>query len=262
MQQRNRLRDRIEADDAVIGAQVTSLSPALIEVYGAIGLDFAWLDLEHSGPSALDSPALERYAMAADASDIELLVRIPNAEPDIVRKALDTGVRTLLLPRIRSAETVREAVKASRFVYDGAPGERGNAGARAAAWGGAGPDYVDREDETVCIGAMIEHRNAVADLESILDVPELGFVFLGPGDLSISLGHPMEMDHPEVTETLESVREAAVAADVPIGRVANDPEVARESIEAGYQLLRIGDEASAARSVLGDRLSTIREESG
>lgn len=262
MDRRNRILERFERGGVALGARATDPAPTLVEVYGSIGLDFAWLDFEHSGPSAVDGPVFEDLTRAAEVGDVDLLVRLPSGDPELVRKALDAGVRNVLVPRIETAAEVREAVRAGRFRYDGEPGERGAAAARAATWGATPDDYVEREDETVCVGAMIENETAVANLAEILSVPELGFVFVGPSDLSISLGHPRETDHPAVEEAVESVRAAAVEAGVPVGCIANDPETARAAIDDGYQLLRIGDELSAARTVLGERLAALRDGDG
>jgi 2-keto-3-deoxy-L-rhamnonate aldolase RhmA len=96
-------------------------------------------------------------------------------------------------------------------------------------------------------------------LDGILSVPDLGFVFVGPSDLSVSPGHPVEPDHPDVAATAERIRATAVERDVPVGCVANDAATAREAISEGYQVLRVGDEVAAAAEVLGDRLASIRE---
>ena len=254
----NHVRTTIEAGDAVLGARATTLEPLVVEVYGALGLDFVWIDLEHTGPSAFDAPALEALSRAGDAAGIELLVRVPSGEPALVRTVLDAGVRTILVPRVESADDVRPAISASRFSYDGTPGTRGAAAARTNTWGARDRDPA-REDADVLVGAMIESETAVENAAEILAVPELGFVFLGPSDLSISLGLSFQTDHPDVRDALKRARSAALSAGVPVGCIANDVETARTALDDGFQLLRIGDEIEAARTVLGDRLAGIRQ---
>jgi 2-dehydro-3-deoxyglucarate aldolase len=105
---------------------------------------------------------------------------------------------------------------------------------------------------------MIETAAAVENVEELAAVPELGFAFVGPADLSVSLGHPFEKDHPEVRDAIETVREACLDADVPLGWVTDDTDDAADAIERGYRLLRIGDEVASARSVLGSRLDALR----
>ena len=231
----------------------------MVEVYGHLGFDFTWLDFEHCGGSPSDSDLLERYTRAADVADIDLLVRLPDGDPAVVRKVLDTGVRTLLVPQVERAEDVRPALEAAQYVYDGRPGTRGAGIGRANVWSAETPDDVREVDAEIAVGCMIETRTAVENVEEILSVPELGFVVIGPSDLSISHGHPYERDHPEVREAIETVREAGLDAGVPVGGVTDDTEDASEKLAEGYRLLRVGDEVSSARTVLGERLDALRD---
>jgi len=257
MDQHNSLRETIEGDGVVLGARSATFSPNAIEIYGELGLDFVWLDFEHQGPSPWDSHLFENLARAAELGGTELFVRLPSGDPALIRKVLDTGVRNILVPRIDSAEEVREAVEATRFVYDGEPGERGKSSSRSSTFG-MGSNYVETEDQSVCLGVMIEKTTAVDELDEILSVPELGFIFIGPSDLSAQMGHPTDKTHPDVQNQIEEIRDAGLEAGVPVGRITNDPEAARQAIDDGYQILRIGGELSAAKTLLGDRLDRIR----
>lgn len=258
MTPRNRVREAIEADEAAVGARCMTRSPMFVEVYGDLGFDFAWVDFEHGGASPWDATVFETLVRAARGADTDLLVRLPSGDPHLVRKVLDTGVRTLLIPRVETAAEVRRAVEASRFRYDGGPGERGAASGLASGWGGA-DGYVEGEDGTVLVGVMIENRAAVENIEEILGVPDLGFAFVGPADLSTSYGHPLETDHPDVLDAIGRVRDACLDAGVPVGRIANDAAAASEAIDDGYRVLRVGSEVASARTVLGERLSGIRD---
>ena len=254
-----RIRDALDAGGVALGARTLTRSPAMIEAFGGLGLDFVWIDLEHGGPAAGDATAVAEYVRAAEASGVEPLVRLPSGEGHVVRKVLDAGVRTVLVPRVETAEGVRRAVRAARFVHDGEPGARGSASGRAADWGTKPPDYVEREDATTTVGVMIENRHAVADIDAILSVPELGFAFVGPGDLSVSLGHPLDTGHPDVAEAIETVRRAGLDAGVPVGRIANGVDAAVDAVESGYRIVRIGGDLGAARQLLGGRLDGVRE---
>lgn len=257
MDHTNGIREALNADETILGARTTTYSPVLIEVYADIDLDFVWIDLEHGGPSPYDSGQLSQFVRTADAAGIELLVRIPSGRPSLVRKVLDAGVRTLLVPRVETAKEVRCAVKAARFGYDGSAGNRGAAAGRPNAWGRLDDTYPSREDDQTLIGVMIENRTAIKNLDDILTVPELGFVFIGPADLSISFREPFRLDHPNVADAVEAVRYAAQDADVPIGCIANDIPDAERALERGYSLLRIGGEVAAARQVLSERLRAL-----
>jgi 2-keto-3-deoxy-L-rhamnonate aldolase RhmA len=256
----NHIRERFEHGERALGARVETFSPILVEVYGQLGFDFAWLDFEHGGPSPYDSTAFEPLVGAAERSDIELLIRPPSGDPPLIHKILDTGVRSVLIPRVETAEEVRETVRAAHFTYDRAAGGRG--------WGrGAShptgevsntDEFIEREDESVLVGVMIEHRRAVENIDDILSVPELGFAFIGANDLSISLGFPRETDHPEVRDAIETVESACIDADVPLGAPRHDTDAAKAALEAGYRILRVGDEVGAVRDALGTRLDALQ----
>jgi len=259
MEQLPPIRDKLEQGETAIGARVGTFAPEIIEVYGDLGLDYAWLDLEHGGPSAYDSKQLTRYVRAAATADIDLMVRIPRGDPALVRRVLDTGVRTLLVPRVETASDIRPAVSATRFRLDGAVGDRGIGGERASSWGEFDDRYVEREDDSVMIGTMVENQAAVSNLEEILSVSGLGFAFVGPADLSVSLGHPLETDHPDVREAVQTIEETALGTDVHLGRIANGGTEAAKAAETGYRILRIGGEISAVKQVLGERLAEYDE---
>lgn len=247
------IRERLDDDEVLLGVLDDTYSPSLVELYGELGLDFVWLDLEHAGPSPWHAPAVEELLRAAELVGVEPVLRLPTTDPSAVRKALDAGARTMFLPRVESAEEVRRAVRASRFRYDGEAGHRGLANPRASRWGTV-DDYVDAEDEDVLVGATVETRAAVEEIDEILAVPDLGFVFLGPLDLSVSLGHPGEFDHPEVEEALEEVRSAAVDAGVPVGGLGFGMDDVTEKARNGYQILHVGSTTGALKAATADWL--------
>ncbi len=258
MDSQNAVLQAIDADRPAFGAAAETRSPIAIEMLGAVGFDFVWIDLEHGGPSPLDAPALDAFVRAAALADTEPFVRLPSGEPHVIRKALDAGVRTLLIPRIETAAEVERAARATRYVYDGEPGDRGVGDGRDTRWGADLSGAT--ADDQVCLGVMVETAGAVENLESICAVPELDFVFLGPADLSVSLGHPLETDHPEVRAAVSEVETTVAASDVALGGIRNDPAAATAAIDDGYRVLRVGGQLAAAREALAGRLDALRGE--
>lgn len=253
----NAFRDGLADGDLQMGAGALSCSPTVVEALGRLGLDYVWIDLEHSGVSPTDSTALEGLARAADVAGTELLVRIPSPDPAVVRKVLDASVRNVVIPRVETAAEVRRAVEASRFVYDGDPGDRGAGLGRANYWGedvtggeDVSVDYRRREDESVSVGVNVENITAVENLDDILSVPELGFVLLGHNDLSVSMGATPDDD--EVVAAIERYRETASSMGVPHGRsVGTNPDAVAAAVADGYDFLLLGNEVAAARDVYG-----------
>jgi 2-dehydro-3-deoxyglucarate aldolase len=258
VQQTNHTKDGLAAGGPVFGARANSFSPDLVEVYGELGVDFVWLDFEHGGPSAGDATAFEHLVRAATVGGTDLMVRLSSNDPSVVRKVLDTGVRTLVVPRVETAADVRRAAQAAFYTYDDGPGERGLGHARGTAWGAAVD--VAREDGSVLVGAMLENRTAVENVEEILSVPGVGFTYLGPGDLAVSMGHPGESDHPDVRAAVDSAVEACVDAGVPVGISVSSTAGARDALDAGHRIVRLGDEMSAVRQLVGDRLDAVRDD--
>lgn len=250
----NAFRDGLEADVPQLGPGAVTCSPTVVEAYGRLGLDFVWLDLEHSGISPTDSRSMEDLVRAASVGGTELVVRIPSSDPSTVRKVLDAGVRNVVIPRVETASEVERAVQASQFVHDDGPGERGVGIGRANYWGEEiSADYRRREDRSVLVGVNIENHTAIENLDKILSVSGLGFVLLGHQDLSVSMG--TMPDDEAVQEAIETYGETADAAGVPYGRaVGMDPDAIKAAVEDGYRMLLIGDELGAIRHAFGDRI--------
>lgn len=253
----NGLETAFEADETALGVIDTTYSPRVVELCGELGYDFIWLDLEHGGPSPWDGDRLETFARAAELSGTELLVRIPEPSPALVRKTLDAGVRSLFVSHVETAAEAERVARASRFDYDGAPGDRGLAGPRAGRWGLV-DDYAATEDRETLVGVTVESRTAVENVEAICAVPQLGFVFAGPLGLSVAHGTPGDRDSDAVQADVERVREAAQTADVPVGNLAFGVEDARRKREQGYDLLNVGNTMGAISSGLSDTLSQLR----
>ncbi|WP_255195782.1 HpcH/HpaI aldolase family protein [Halorarius litoreus] len=254
---RNGLRSAFDAGETALGVIDTTYSPRVVELCGELGYDFVWLDLEHGGPSPWDGDTLEGFARAAELSDTELLVRIPEPTPALVRKTLDAGVRNLFVSHVETAAEAERVAQAARYDYDGEPGDRGLASPRASRWGLVG-DYPATEDRETLVGVTIESRAAVENIDDICAVPELGFVFAGPLDLSVSHGTPGKYDSDAVLDDVERVRDAALGAGTPVGNLAFGVEDAREKREQGYSLLNVGNTMGAIKSGLSGTLDQLR----
>ncbi|MFC6722230.1 aldolase/citrate lyase family protein [Halobacteriaceae archaeon SHR40] len=260
MRTENGLKRAIENGETVFGAAAATFSPTVIETLGYRGFDYVWLDFEHSGPSPYDATVFEELTRAAEVADIELLVRLPKPEPPLVRKVLDAGVRTILLPRIETAEQLQQGVEAAYFGYDGEVGDRGVGVGRAGEWAGYVDSYVQNEDDEILVGTMIENQRAVENLDEILSVPNLGFAFVGPADMEMSLsgGDPSKKSPDELSAAIDKTLQACLDADMPIGRIRNSVSEAQDAIDSGYQILRIGGDISAMKATLGSRLDELR----
>jgi 2-dehydro-3-deoxyglucarate aldolase len=245
----NAVREALDDRRTALGVGLATQSRTVIEVCGDCGLDFVWLDFEHGGGDPWDGDELMDFVRAAEVADVELLVRIPSADPKLIGRMLDAGVRTLLIPQIETAADVRRAVEAARYRYADGRGGRGLAGARDDSWGTA-EEATRQSDQTVLIGAMVENMTALDNLDEILDVPGLGFIFIGPEDLSMSLDAPRDFDNPRLWESIGTVRDEAIEAGIPVATARVGERSTDDYRQRGYDILSIGSDVGAIRSLI------------
>lgn len=254
----NPLRARWSEGAAAIGVTVPIAAPELIEICGLLGFDFALIDAEH-GP--LDRRACADLVRAAQAAGITPLVRVLRSDPAEILQALDTGAVGVMVPGIETAEEARAAVRASRFAPDG---ERGLAATRAAAWGIFEPlaAYTRRANAEVAVIGLVESVQGMKNLAEIAAVPGIDAVFLGPSDLSQSMGFPGESGHPAVQQTLEKGLSAIRQAGKIAGISAATGAAARTWQEThGVRLIAVGLSGlliAGARSFLTEARVTRR----
>lgn len=256
----NRLKSILESGETALGAGSLLVSPNIIELYGELGLDYVFLDFEHIGPDVWNSFTFENLSRAADLTDIELLVRLPSGAPSThpprIRKVLDTGVRNVIIPRIETADEVRHAVEATRFTYQGNPGGRGVGATRSNLWSyGNSESWPEQQDDTVLCGVMIENETAVANLDDILEVAGLDFVGIGHNDLAVSMGRPLEPDHPNVRETVREIERHCGEKGVPFCHWGT----LKSQVDQDAQLINLTSDLVAIQQVVEERLSEYRE---
>lgn len=254
----NPLRAALEDDEIILGGDVRTFAPEIIDLFGNIDLDYAWFDFEHSGPSPWDSAAMDAIVRSTHAADIEPVVRLPDANPKLIGKVLDTGVRTLVIPQAETGADVDRAVQAARYPGDAGSGTRGIGPGRSTLYGCDLDGYVDDQNAGVLVGAMIENAAAVNHVEEILHVPHLGFLFIGPADLSISMTGGLAKDDPMVVEAIETVVDAASDAGVPVGKSFPSIPGAEAAIDRGYQMLTLGKDVAAVHSAFRERVTALR----
>ncbi len=254
---KNIVRSKVERGEHVFGVRIRSFSTTLLQILGQVDVDYGYLDLEHAGFSPYDSINLERMQMAANNAGIDLVVRIPESKPSMIRKVLDAGIQTIIIPRIETANEVKRSIRASRFSYEQKPGKRGFGTAPTNDWGVRPEGYTELEDESVFIGVMIENATAVENLQNIISIPELGFVKIGTGDLSVSLGSPQEYTSSEVQDAIDNVEKTCRSNSIPIGRGVSGVKEAKQALNKEYLLIDIGGDVEIFRNTLRDRIEKL-----
>lgn len=219
----NPLKDRVRRSDPVFGTILPIPSPEVAEIAGLSGYDFLLLDMEH-GPLTVD--LLEGLVRACRAADVVPLARVPEDHPKTILRALDVGCVGVMIPQVESPEQARAAVAATKY----APaGTRSLAGATAAAWWGKVPmpDHVAASNTATMNLLQIETRRGLEAVDAIARTPGVDVLFIGPSDLSQSLGHPGAVTHPDVQAAIRRIITVGRAAGVPVGILALTPEDVR-----------------------------------
>ena len=238
-------QDRLTSDEVLIGAETVLGAPAIIELYGALDLDFAWVDFEHQNGSPYDTQTIEQFVRTAELADTELLIRPPSANRHIIAKMLDAGARTMLFPHVETKSDVEDILAETHYDRTDGGGNRKLGKGRANQWGVLGTPDLAAADRDVCVGVMIENQQAITNIDEIVAVDGLDFVFVGPWDFSQALGHPFEFDHPTVKKSMNNVQQACAAAGVPWGTYAVEEDRIAQAKNAGCQILLVGDELKA-----------------
>lgn len=228
-------RRRLRAGETLIGSGVSFTDPLVSEAL-ADSVDFLFLDMEHS---AMSPEALRAHLLAARSRQVLALVRVAEGITNQIKPVLDAGAPAIVVPQVCSVETVRAAVADCRYPPIG----RRGFGPRVPMRFGRTPvpDHVADANQGVLVVAMIETVEAVRAIEQIVRVDGLDSIFIGPMDLSASLGHLGQLDHPAVAAAIDTTIAAARAADMPVGMgLGTDVEAAAAVIRRGVQWLQVG----------------------
>jgi 2-keto-3-deoxy-L-rhamnonate aldolase RhmA len=217
---------------------VSFSDPTASEILCGAGLDFLWIDMEHT---ALSLDAVLTHIMAAELQGTAALVRVPSNEPVIIKQVLDLGAAGIIVPMVRTAGEARDAVAATRYPPEGV---RGWGPRRPSRYGRIpGPAVAEAANRDVLVVVQIEHIDAVRNLDEILNVPGIDAIYFGTGDLASSMGLPPEAADPALNEAIETVIRTARERGVCAGQSAEDDvEEALKLIDKGVQMIAVGDD--------------------
>jgi 4-hydroxy-2-oxoheptanedioate aldolase len=235
----NAFKHAIAAPGAQIGLWLGLADPYAAELCATAGFDWLLVDGEH-GPNDLRSILAVLQAVAPYAS--HPVVRIPHGDMALIKQVLEIGATTLLVPMVETAEQARELVRAMRYPPEGVRGV-GSGLARSSRWTGY-PDYLKEANQRVCLLVQVESETALAQIDAIAAVDGVDGVFIGPADLSASMGHLGQAGHPEVQAAIEAALPRILAAGKAPGILAVDESLARRYIELGVRFVAVGIEAT------------------
>lgn len=205
----NTMKAKLAAGEPVLGCSVMVPSPQVVEMVGCLGFDWVLIDMEH-GTIGLES--VELMIMAAETTGLTPIVRPPSNAGAAISAAMDRGAAGVQVPHVNTAEDARRAVAAVKF---GAGDHRGlAAGTRPNRYDLHEPvtDYIERSNRESLVCIQLEHAAAIANLDDLLAVEDVDVFFIGPSDLSQSMGHPGNPAAGPVASAIDSALQGILAA--------------------------------------------------
>jgi 2-dehydro-3-deoxyglucarate aldolase len=228
-----RTKDKLRKGQPALGGWVMIGHPTSAELMAGEGFDWIAVDMEHT---SMDARAFHEIALAMNGTGCDLFARLHGCDPILAKKVLDAGGNGIIVPLVNSREEAEMSVAMAKFPP---AGFRGTSFSRASDFGRNFKAYFAGHNEDVLVAVMMEHIKAVENADAILSVPGIDAVFIGPYDLSASMGRPGELSHPEVTDAMQRIVAACKKHGVPPGLhvVAVDPDDLQKRIEQGYLFL-------------------------
>lgn len=247
----NRLRNKWEHGEPALGCWLTVPSSFSTEILAHAGFDWLCVDLQHG---VIDYSQMVGMLQAMSGQDVAPLVRVPWNEPGVIGKCLDAGASGVIVPMVNSRQEAEAAVRACRY----APAGARSYGPLRAHYS-AGFDYYSNANSSICCIIMIETAQAVDDLDQIVSVPGVDAVYIGPADLSITLGLQPGADNPDesFSSAIDRILDACRRHGVVPG-IAGNVNTASKRIEQGFLMLEVASDSALVAAGAARALSEVR----
>jgi 4-hydroxy-2-oxoheptanedioate aldolase len=225
----NKTKRKLQDGKAVYGCFFRYATPSLAEHVAMQGWDFLVFDAEHG---SLEPRDMEDLARASELHDVTPIARVTTNEPHVILRFLDAGAHGVQVPWVNTAADVERVVTSAKYQPRG---QRGLAGSRQGGWGNseALADFTVRANRETMVIIHIETADAAAAVEEYAVIDDVDVLFIGPTDLSHSLGHPANPGHPQVQEVMQRVADVVLQSDKTLGIFAGSPAFAAEWHDRG-----------------------------
>jgi len=219
-----------------IGTWIMSASPIVAEAVGHAGFDWGLIDMEHT---TLDMMDVLHVLQALSATKMVPVVRVPWNDTVTVKRVLDAGATTVMFPFVQNAEEARRAVAATRYPPAGV---RGMAAMSRASKFGTQSNYLKTANDGMGVIVQLETTAALGALESIAAVEGVDALFLGPADLSASMGYAGQQTHPDVMDLMSTAVQRCKAIGKPVGTIGGAPEQVAQYRATGFDYVALGSD--------------------
>jgi 2-dehydro-3-deoxyglucarate aldolase/4-hydroxy-2-oxoheptanedioate aldolase len=230
----NPLKRGVKAGRKAVGAWAQLCSPLATEILARAGFDWLLIDMEHAPGDML---TLVSQFQAMNGSGVAPVVRVPWSDLIWIKRILDAGAYGLMIPYVNTREEAINALRACKYPPLGIRGIAGSP--RAAGYGRDVANYLKRANDEIFIMLQVETPQAVENLEEIAKVPGVDALFIGPMDLSTSMGHFGNPAHPEVQALIATVEAKAKKLGMPLGTISGGWDQAKTLFDRGYQLITV-----------------------
>jgi 2-keto-3-deoxy-L-rhamnonate aldolase RhmA len=248
----NPVKQALASGQAVIGATITAPSPDIAASLAGAGYEFLWIEMEHSG---LTLETARNMVLATRGLKAVPFIRVPFNEPWLAKRALDVGALGVIFPFTSTREQAAQAVASCKYPPLGI---RGFGPALATSrWGLSGEAYVRFANENVMVIPIIETKEAVDNIDAIASVPGIDVLFIGPNDLSFSLGVGGRTKEPIVEEAVAKVLAAGRKHNIPVGYSTGDPAEINRRIEQGFRFFQTSSDLALMNAGARQLLSQV-----
>ncbi|GAB5407003.1 MAG: 4-hydroxy-2-oxoheptanedioate aldolase [Aureliella sp.] len=244
-------RSRLRAGESLLGTMITLPSAASAEVLAACGFDWLMIDCEHGPLEIRDVAAI----LQAVGNRVACVVRVPVGDEVSIKRVLDLGADGIIVPQVNTAAQAKDVVRYSRYPP---VGERGVGIARAHGYGQQFAEYLQSANDSVAVIVQAEHIESVNNIDAIVAVDGIDAVYLGPYDLSASLGKMGEIDDPAVVAAIDRVTSVCSQAAMPLGYFGVTAAAVQPYIKRGYSLITIGLDTMLLADAAKRTLSELR----
>ena len=239
----NPLKARLATGKPIVGCWSHLVSPAAAEVVALCGYDFVIIDNEHGPASLSESTQIMRAVSTTPAAT---MMRVPWNDPVYIKRALDTGIEGVMIPAVEDAAAAEGAVAACRYPPEGIRGVA-YAVVRAAEYGLKLDEYAEKANDNLLVMCQVESARTVDNIEAIGATGGIDVLFIGPFDLSASLGKPGQFDDPEVAENLARAEAGILASGKTLGGILRPGDSLDGMLERGYRVLVSNSDATLLR---------------